>query len=176
MPKNIVCNVRLTEDMRHSFRMAALKNKTTVQDVLFEAVQRYISESGTGGGGGYSAEEEAADIAYIEAHRGEPSFPLSEVLRDYEAQHGSFPPGLRIMLNGLPKRRRSPRLKPSTGRSLTRRRLRPLRSAWLGRAKNSPALRGLWLTCMTETAAEERPHEEAEDLPRHISHKPPRRA
>ena len=35
-------------------------------------------------------EEEAADIAYIEAHRNEPSVPLSEIIKDYEAQHGPF--------------------------------------------------------------------------------------
>jgi hypothetical protein len=82
MSKNIVCNVRLTEDMRHSFRMAALKNKTTVQDVLFEAVRRYISETEPDGGDYYSPEEEAADIAYIEAHKDETAEPF--VLSEYE--------------------------------------------------------------------------------------------
>ena|GEM_PF-1558443 len=35
-------------------------------------------------------EEEAADIAYIEAHKNDPSVPLSEIIKDYEAQHGPF--------------------------------------------------------------------------------------
>ncbi|MDR1581343.1 MAG: hypothetical protein LBS35_13385 [Synergistaceae bacterium] len=43
MTKNIVCNVRMTEDERHAFKTATLKNKTTVQEVLYEAVKRYIA-------------------------------------------------------------------------------------------------------------------------------------
>ena len=35
-------------------------------------------------------EEEAADIAYIEAHKDDPSAPLSQIIKDYEAQHGPF--------------------------------------------------------------------------------------
>lgn len=46
MHKNIVCNVRMPEEMRYALRIAALKNKMTVQDVLFEAAKRYISEHG----------------------------------------------------------------------------------------------------------------------------------
>jgi hypothetical protein len=45
MATNIVCNVRMTEDERHALRTAALKNKTTVQDVLYEAVKKYIAEN-----------------------------------------------------------------------------------------------------------------------------------
>jgi hypothetical protein len=45
MAKNIVCNVRMTEDERHALRTAALKNKTTVQDVLYGAAKRYIAEN-----------------------------------------------------------------------------------------------------------------------------------
>jgi hypothetical protein len=36
----------MTEDERYSFREAALKNKTTVQDVLYKAVKRYIADNG----------------------------------------------------------------------------------------------------------------------------------
>ena len=35
-------------------------------------------------------QEEAEDIAYIEAHKDEPTFPLSDIIKDFEAQHGSF--------------------------------------------------------------------------------------
>ena len=45
MAKNIVCNVRMTEDERHALRVAALKNKTTVQDVLYKAARKYIAEN-----------------------------------------------------------------------------------------------------------------------------------
>jgi hypothetical protein len=45
MSKNIVCNVRMTEDERHALRTAALKNKTTVQDVLYEAAKKYVAEN-----------------------------------------------------------------------------------------------------------------------------------
>ena len=43
MAKNIVCNVRMTEEERYALRAAALKNKTTVQDVLYEAAMKYIN-------------------------------------------------------------------------------------------------------------------------------------
>jgi hypothetical protein len=49
MTKNIVCNVRMTEEERHMFRSVALKNKTTVQEVLYEAVRRYINENSSFG-------------------------------------------------------------------------------------------------------------------------------
>ena len=45
MAKNIVCNVRITEEERYALRAAALKNKTTVQDVLYEAVKKYIDDN-----------------------------------------------------------------------------------------------------------------------------------
>jgi hypothetical protein len=32
--------------------------------------------------------EEQEDIAYIEAHKDEPTVPLSEVIKDYEAKYG----------------------------------------------------------------------------------------
>jgi hypothetical protein len=35
----------MTEDERYAFRTATLKNKTTVQDVLYEAVKKYIAEN-----------------------------------------------------------------------------------------------------------------------------------
>ncbi|MDR1377456.1 MAG: hypothetical protein LBJ36_00170 [Synergistaceae bacterium] len=34
--------------------------------------------------------EDEEDLAYIEAHKDEPTGPLSEVIKDYEAQYGSF--------------------------------------------------------------------------------------
>jgi hypothetical protein len=43
MNKNIACNVRLTEDERRDFKMAALANNTTVQDILYKAVKDYIT-------------------------------------------------------------------------------------------------------------------------------------
>ena len=43
--RNIVCNVRMTEAERYAFKEAALKNRTTVQDVLYSAVQNYIKEA-----------------------------------------------------------------------------------------------------------------------------------
>ena len=46
MGKNIVCNVRMTEDMRYALKMVALKNKTTVQDILFNAAKNYLKENG----------------------------------------------------------------------------------------------------------------------------------
>jgi hypothetical protein len=143
MPKNIVCNVRLTEDMRHSFRIAALKNKTTVQDVLFEAVQRYISESETGGGDCYSTEEEAADIAYIEAHRGEPSFPLSEVLRDYEAQHGSFPPRLADYVKWLAEEAEIAALEARYGTEPSAETAAAIEECGAGTGKKFPGIAGL---------------------------------
>jgi len=33
---------------------------------------------------------EADDIAYIEAHKDDPTFPLSEIIKDYEPRHGAF--------------------------------------------------------------------------------------
>jgi hypothetical protein len=99
---------RCDKDKWGAFTLVARVKGTSPTEIFSGIVNEYIKEnqdilsalplagnsappeSGTGGGG-YSAEEEAADIAYIEAHRGEPSFPLSEVLRDYEAQHGPFP-------------------------------------------------------------------------------------
>jgi hypothetical protein len=38
----------MTEDERYAFRAAALKNKTTVQDILYEAVKKYIAENQEG--------------------------------------------------------------------------------------------------------------------------------
>jgi hypothetical protein len=35
----------MTENERHALRTAALKNKTTVQDVLYEAAKKYIAEN-----------------------------------------------------------------------------------------------------------------------------------
>jgi hypothetical protein len=35
-------------------------------------------------------QEDAEDIAVAEARRGEPTVPLSEIIKDYEAQHGPF--------------------------------------------------------------------------------------
>ena len=35
--------------------------------------------------------EEAEDIAYIDAHKDEPTVPFSEVVKDYEAKYGPFP-------------------------------------------------------------------------------------
>jgi hypothetical protein len=34
--------------------------------------------------------EDAEDIAYIEAHKDEPTVPFSEVIKDYEAKYGPF--------------------------------------------------------------------------------------
>jgi hypothetical protein len=34
--------------------------------------------------------EEEEDIAYIEAHKDEPTVPLSEVIRDYEEKYGAL--------------------------------------------------------------------------------------
>jgi hypothetical protein len=45
MIKNIVCNVRMTEEERHALRTVALKNKTTVQEVLYEAAKKYIADN-----------------------------------------------------------------------------------------------------------------------------------
>jgi hypothetical protein len=35
----------MTEEERHAFRTATLKNKTTVQEVLYDAVKKYISDN-----------------------------------------------------------------------------------------------------------------------------------
>ena len=45
MMKNIVCNVRMTEEERHTLKTIALKNKTTVQEVLYEAAKKYIADN-----------------------------------------------------------------------------------------------------------------------------------
>ncbi|GHV47935.1 hypothetical protein FACS1894204_11820 [Synergistales bacterium] len=46
MSKNIVCNVRLSEEERDALKMAVIKNHTTVQDMLYQAVKKYIKDSG----------------------------------------------------------------------------------------------------------------------------------
>jgi hypothetical protein len=35
----------MTEEERYALRTATLKNKTTVQDVLYEAAKRYIADN-----------------------------------------------------------------------------------------------------------------------------------
>lgn len=49
MAKNIVCNVRLSGEERYALRMAALKNKITVQDMLYQAVKDYIDANNING-------------------------------------------------------------------------------------------------------------------------------
>ena len=58
-------------------RISELPNKSLLK--LADYVEELIEE-----------EEEAEDIAYIEAHKDEPTVPLSEIIKDYEAQHGPF--------------------------------------------------------------------------------------
>ena len=76
-------SIQMTETTATEIFQNALRGMSALSVQSMKKLGDYIEEL-------IEEEEDAADIAYIEAHKNEPSVPLSEIIKDYEAQHGPF--------------------------------------------------------------------------------------
>jgi len=81
--EGILMSTQVTETATEEVFQNVLRGMSALSMHSMKKLEDYIEEL-------IDEEEEAADIAYIEAHKNDPSVPLSEIIKDYEAQHGPF--------------------------------------------------------------------------------------